>query len=257
MKNTFRKPHRFKRKKSIFRNRFFWLGILVLIMAGAIFYFFFLSDFFKIEKVIVTGEGKVSKEQIISIVPPRNIFLINPGKIKEEILNKFPQITEVEIKRSFPDALNIVVVERLAVANWCQSEQCFLLDKEGIIFELIETESQPEGIVIRDLQEKEINLGEKVIEKEQLSQILEMEFELKDLKILVGEFIISSEDKLTAVIDEGWEIYFNLQENIEWQLTKLGAVLEEKIPLQERVNLEHIELRFGNFAPYKLKDQSM
>lgn len=254
MKNTFRKPHRFKRRKSILRNRFFGLGLLALIFVYSLFYFFFLSDFFQIEKIIVTGEEKVSKENIKSFIPRKNIFLLDTKVIREDILNKFPQIAEVEIKRSFPDTLNIVVVERLAIANWCQLEQCFLLDNEGIIFELVEAEPRPERVVIRDLQEEEINLGEKVIDKEQLSQILEMEPKLRGLEVLVEEFIISSEDKLTAAITEGWEIYFNLQRDIEWQLTKLRADLEEEIPLEERVNLEYIELRFGNFAPYKYKD---
>lgn len=253
MRKTFRKPHRFKRRKSMLRNRFFWLGILVLIMAGAIFYFFFLSDFFQVKKIVVTGEEKVSKEDIKSTISRKNIFLLDTKIIREDILNKFPQIAEAEVKRSFPDALNIVVVERLAIANWCQLEQCFLLDNKGIIFE--ETISEMELIKIVDKQNVgPFNLGERVIDKEQLSQILEMEPKLRGLEVLVKEFIISSENKLTAAISEGWEIYFNLQEDIEWQLTKLGAVLEEKIPLQERVNLEHIELRFGNFAPYKYKD---
>jgi len=55
----------------------------------------------------------------------------------------------------------------------------------------------------------------------------------------------------------GWEIYFNLQKDqkdIDWQLVKLRAVLEEKIPSENRKDLEYIELRFGNFAPYKYKD---
>ncbi len=253
MKNTFRKPHRYKRKKSILGNRLFWLGILVLIVVGAIFYFFFLSDFFQVEKIIVTGEEKVSKENIKSFIPRKNIFLLDTKIIKEDILNKFPQIAEAEVKRSFPDVLDIVVIERLAIANWCQREKCFLVDNKGVIFEEISSETKL--IKIIDGQNREIfNLGEKVIEKEQLSQILKTESKLKGLEVLVKEFIISSEDKLTTTISEGWEIYFNLQEDIEWQLTKLGAVLEEKIPLQERVNLEYIELRFGNFAPYKYKD---
>ncbi len=253
MKKIYRKPHRYKKKNSILGNRFFWLGILVSFFIYSLFYFLFLSEFFQIKKIIVTGEEKVSKEDIKVFIPSKSIFLIDKGLVRENILNTFPQIAEVEIGQGLPDTLNILVVERLGIANWCQSERCFLVDREGIIFE--ETISEMELIKIVDKQNKGVfNLGEKVIEKEQLSQILEMEPELKGLEVSVEEFIISSEDKLTATIGEGWEIYFNLQGNIEWQLTKLRAVLEEKIPSEKRENLEYIELRFGNFAPYKYKD---
>ena len=46
----------------------------------------------------------------------------------------------------------------------------------------------------------------------------------------------------------------NPQERVEWQLTKLEVNLKEEIPPESRKNLEYIELRFGNFAPYKYKE---
>jgi len=71
--------------------------------------------------------------------------------------------------------------------------------------------------------------------------------------ISVKEFIISSEGKFTALAEDGWEIYFDLAGDVQWQLTKLRAVLSEKIPLEKREDLGYIELRFGNFAPFKYK----
>jgi hypothetical protein len=250
----YRKPHRFKKKKPIFRNRFFWLGVLIFIFITSLFYFLFFSETFQVEKIIITGEKKIPKEAITTFIPKKNIFLTDLGKIKEDILNNFPQIAEVEIKRGFPDVLNILVVERLEVANWCQVDRCFLLDKEGVIFE----ETLPETDLIKIINRQSINsfsLGERVIEKKQLSQILDIDDKLKsELEIPIREFIISAEDKLITVTTEGWEIYFNFQKDMEWQLTKLRAVLEEKIPPEKRKNLEYIDLRFGNFAPYKYKD---
>ena len=123
-KRKFRKPHRIKRKKPILKNRFFWLGILIFVFVVSLSYFLFFSEIFQLEKIIVTGEEKVSKEDIKLVVEEKiekkilffktkSIFLVNISEIKKDILGGFPQIAEVEIKRSFPDALNIVVVERL------------------------------------------------------------------------------------------------------------------------------------------------
>jgi len=260
----YRKPYRIKKKKPIFRNRFFRLGILILILLFTIYYLLFLSQAFQIEKIIITGEEKVSTqdlklfvekklEKTILFFKTKSIFLINSNEIKKDISKNFPQIAEVEIKRGFPDALNIVVIERLGLALWCYDEKCFLLDNEGVIFE----ETSPEINLIKLVNKQKPALpilGEKVIEKELLSQILEIEAKIKnDLKISIAEILFVSEERLDFKTSEGWEIYFNPQKDINWQLTKLRAVLEDGILLEKRKDLESIELRFGNFANPKYR----
>ncbi len=258
----YRKPYRIKKKKSILKNQFFWLIILVSIIFGSIFYFLFFSEVFQVEKIIVTGEKKVSNEALkllieeklenkILFFKTKSIFLVNLNETRKDILNQFPQIAEVEIHRGFPDALNIVVVERLGIATWCVVDKCFLTDENGIVFEEGEGENLSR---INDSRKTTLpTLGEKIIEKENLSKILEINSKLSDFKIPIKEFMIVSDEKLTGLTTEDWEVYFNLQKDIEWQLTKLRAVLEEKIPPEKRKDLEYIELRFGNFAPFKYK----
>jgi len=260
----YRRPHRFKKKKLVFRNKFFWLGILIFVFISSLFYFLFFSFTFQLEEIVITGEKRASTEILKELVENRlenkilfirtkSIFSVNLGKIREDILNNFPQIAEVEISRGFPDVLNILVVERLEVAYWCQGEQCLLLDNEGVIFGDFSTEKD----LIKIMDERDLGtflLGEKVIEKEDLSKILTIRDKIKsDFKILLEEFILD-EEKLTVLVEDNWEIYFDLEGDVDWQLTKLNAVLEEKIPKDRRGDLEYIELRFGNFAPYKYKD---
>jgi cell division septal protein FtsQ len=264
-KRQWHKPHRHKRKKSILRNRFFWLGILILFSVGAIFYFLFLSETFQTGKIIVTGGEKVSKEEIERIVegklenrilffPTRSIFSVCLIETKEEILNSFPQVADVEIKRGFPDVLNVLVTERSGSAVWCQEDKCFLLDDEGIIFEEVSSETD----LVRIVNQRQVGyllLGERVINEDTLSRILSIASELKDnLKIPIKEFVISARDKLAVLTAEEWQIYFNLEEDLEWQLTKLNVVLEEKVPSEDRKDLEYIDVRFGNLAPLKYRD---
>ena len=101
---------------------------------------------------------------------------------------------------------------------------------------------------------EKIDLGEKAIGKEDLSKILAVSSKLSDFKIPVKEFLIVSEEKLEVLTSEDWKIYLSLRADIDWQMTKLRAVLEEKIPPENRKNLEYIELRFGNLAPLKYRD---
>lgn len=256
----YRKPHRFKRKKPLFRNRFFWLGILTAAIAGAIFYFLFFSDFFQTKKINISGLEKIQKESIQPMVEQKlengllffrtkSIFLVNSAAIQKQLFQDFPQIAELKVSRQFPGTVNIFAKERKEGALWCQQEKCFSLDKEGIIFE--ENQQVRNLIGINDKKNtKTFSLGEKVIEKNELDNIFKIQTNLRNQKIEANNFTLLS-DRLTVKTAEGWEIYFNLSGDIDWQLTKLGAVLEEKIPPEKRKNLEYIELRFGNLAPFK------
>lgn len=267
MKN-YRKPHTYKKKRPVYRNRFFRLGILVFILMISTFYFLFFFRLFQIDKIIISGESKVSADSLRSSIEnelskkilffeTKSIFSVDLNEMKKDILNEFPQVAEIEIHRALPDSLEVLVIERFGVANFCVAEKCFLLDNEGIVFEETSLEYSTSSLLIIDEQ----NLitpafGEKVMEKERLSRILETESQLKSesLKIQIKEFLILPEDKLSVMADGNWEIYFNLAGDIPWQITKLRAVLEEKIPPEKRKDLEYIELRFGNFAPFKYKD---
>ena len=258
-----RKPHRFKRKKPILRNRFFWRGIFILIFIISLFYFLFLSEIFQVKKINITGLEKIS-EQDIRIIAEKNletkllffrtksIFLASPAKIKNQLSGVFPKITELKVSRRLFGTINIVATERKSLAVWCQQEKCYSLDKEGVIFE--ENQRAENFINISDEKNtKSFSLGEKVIEKDELDNIFKIQKNLNDqIKTETNDFIILN-DRLTAKTAEGWEIYFNQAGDIDWQLTKLSAVLEEKIPSEKRKGLEYIELRFGNLAPFKYR----
>jgi len=261
---SYRKPYRIKKRKSIFKNRFFWLSILGLVIVGGIFYLLVFSAFFRIEKVIVSGNEEIPKERIQDIVKEnlerkiiffksKSIFLIDLKKIKENVLNIFPQIGEIEITRGFPDTLNLKVAERKEVGIFCHQDTCFLLDKEGIIFENVPEEMQL--LKIQRLNfDREIKLGERIIEKEILSPILEAETKLReDFKIPVKEISIASNERVNFKTSDDWEIYLNPQKDMSWQLTKLKVDLENLIPFERRKDLEYIDLRFGDLAPFKYK----
>ena len=239
----YRKPYRLKRKRPIWKNRFFRPGILVLILLGGFFYFLFFSEFFQIKKIIVTGEKEVSKEDIKSLVPSKNIFLVNTKEIKKAILDKFPQISAAEIHRGLFDVLNIVVTERVAKAVWCEQDQCFLIDGDGVAFK----EAPPETDLIK------IFGGKDLVEKEKIGQLLEIQSKLKEkLNIPTTEAFLVSDERVNIKTADGWDVYFNLKGDLDWQIRELSSVLEKEIPPEKRGNLEYIDLRFSRVY-YKYK----
>jgi len=147
----------------------------------------------------------------------------------------------------------VTIEERKPTAVFNQEDLYFFLDKEGIIFE--NTLAGGQLIKIKKaVKDKELKLGDRVLEKELISAILEIESKLEnDLKIPIEEVLVVSDERINIKTSDGWEIYLNPKGDIEWQLTKLRVDLEEEIPQERRKDLEYIELRFGNFAPYKYR----
>jgi cell division septal protein FtsQ len=222
---------------------------------GGIFYFLFLSDFFQIKSIVVNDGDRISTQEIKSLAESdlegkilffrtKTIFLVDTSRIRDNLLKTFPQIEEVKIKKGFPDALNLTIKERKEVGVFCRDIVYFLLDEQGIIFESASVESS-----LLKLQNQtftgELELGKKVMEKELLSSILQIESKLRDnLKTPVKEVSIVSDDNLVAKTNDNWEIYFNPKKDLNWQMTELAAVLENRIPEEKRKNLKYIDLRF-------------
>ena len=232
MIKKYRKPYRVKKKKPIFRNRFFWLGILIFVVIVGIFYLICFSSFFQIKEIKISGNSafapasaeatagkeasadkqKVSIEDIRNVIekeveqkflffPSKSIFLINLKEINEMVLEKFPQLAKINLKRSFPDTMLIEIEERKPVAIFCQKTTThpphppaeagpyyFFIDGEGIIFEEV-SEAAPQWLQIKNLTlAADLKIGEEAIKKEKLSQVLEIKSKLgENLKILLTD----------------------------------------------------------------------
>ena len=261
---TYRKPYRVKKKKSVISSRFFLLGILILLAFIGLFYLSVFSSFFQIREIKISGNQKIQTQELQNLIQEqivnklfsfssKSIFLADLSKVKAKISETFPQIAQINFEREFPDTLIVRVEERKPTAVFNQGDLYFFLDKEGIIFEQAAADSQLIKIK-KSAGDKELKLGDRVLEKELLDSILEIESKLKNnLRIIPEEVLVVSDERINLKTFEGWEIYLNPRGDIEWQLTKLRVDLEEEIPQERRNDLEYIELRFGNFAPYKYR----
>jgi cell division protein FtsQ len=247
-----RKRLRVKKKKPFFKGPIFWVLIFLLLTLTCFSYAIFFSNIFKIKGVEILGEERIQKEDFKKFlenkIERKNIFLIKLEPIKTEILKNFPQISSIEIKRKFPSTIVFKITERKEVAAFCQKEDCYLIDKEGIVFE----RGGDQGIlkIERKNFESEIKPGGRVIEKEILVKILDIS---KKIEFGIEKVSILSEDNLHFKTSQGFEIFIDPQKDIDWQITKLKVALENAIPKEKIGDLEYIDLRFGNFAYPKYK----
>jgi len=269
-----RKPLRFKRKKkrvSFLKQRFFWYGTGLLFLLTFLFYAVVFSSWLEVQEIRIQGTSEISTEHILFVVednfwqgflgiPQNSILLFDTKGIEEKLSFAFPAISHVAVKRSFPRALVVKVQEREQIGTWCppvQSDRetaCFAMDEKGVVFK--EVEDVGNYVIFRS--EGEPILGKELLVPSLVSTLLSFEerFEKvgEPLQFSITSFAIGERGKVQGVTKEGWKILLDLKENIAWQQTKLELVLQQKIPLEKRGELEYIDLRFGDQAYLKYKN---
>jgi len=249
-----RKKRTFRKRNfnfSFFKNRIFWfLGLGVILTLGLT-YLFIFSEVFKIREIQVLSPNEYLKTRIEEIIAPelnKNIFLLKSAGIKTQILDQFPEILQLDFQKKIPHTLVIQVKEKKEIAVLCQENynKCFFIDENGLMFKQVEKEliNNELMILLRESDEN-LNLKESFSLNNKIEDFLEIEGTLKNnLKIGIKNFIIVSQKRLNIETEEDWDIYFNLEKDIKLQITKLRVLLEKEIPLEDRKNLEYIDLRF-------------
>lgn len=258
-RRSFRRKYK---KRFSFKKKFFYFFFLSLFLSSV--YLFFFSSFFEVKEIEISGAGRIEEQDLknflnskiekkILFLKTKNIFLISFKNLKKDTLINFPRIEEISFKRNFPRTIKVIIKKREPLALFLKENNYFLIDKLGILFEKVNFESFPQLFVIEKEGKEEIKLGKKIIEREIMEKILELEKSLKDLNLQIERVKIKSKERMDIKTKIGFGIYFNLKEKISNQIFYLKVVLNKKIPKEKLKNLDYIDLRFGNRIYFKYK----
>lgn len=259
------KKVKFSKKRFLFRKKSFFIQVTIFLIFIFLCWFIFFSSFFQIKKIEIKGNQRVQKEILFSFLeeklsgkiyflPKKNIFLIKSLKLENQILNNFPQFSKINFKVKFPNTLICFIKEREPRAVLVTENQKFLLDEDGVVFEIFNPEFGFLPIIKSHLLPTNLYLGQKAIPKEIVFELLKINESLtKELDLKIKEIEFFSEEKIQVVTQENWKIFFKIGER-EWQILKLKTLLKEELPKEKREKLDYIDVRFENFAPFKFKD---
>jgi cell division protein FtsQ len=92
-----------------------------------------LSQSFPIKIVRVYGANRVDQEEIKSLLLPliaKGFFGVQVGFIKDKLI-QIPWVSNIFVRRAWPDQLEIMIIEKDAVARWNHQH---LLSKAGELF---------------------------------------------------------------------------------------------------------------------------
>lgn len=250
IKKKSKRPRKIKKKKSIFKNRFFWLVTITFVLTSGFIYLFIFSPVFQISDVQIRGgisfiQKDVMKDfvennifQRCSFIELKNIIILNKKYLKEDILESFLPVKDVRIRKKLPNSLIVEIIERIPQGNFYIQDVRYFLDKEGRIF----AESNQEKIVFKS----EINgleLGDYIADKEVFQGALDLIEKLKEIPIKVEECFVGR-FKMEVRTDKDWLLIFNSERDIERQVEDLKLVLNKDILEEDLGKIEYIDLRF-------------
>jgi cell division septal protein FtsQ len=252
-----------RRKKSIFTNFYFSFSVfaLIIVLSGAGFLLF--SPRFQISQLSVSGNNNIATADLEKVaqdklktsfsvlgmdISTESIFL-SMGKGVDALKESFPEIDKVTVKKNFPNGISLQIVEKTPYAVWTDefdNSKCYLVDKDGSYIKKYEAKDEYASLIRINEKEKINDLDKKKI----LESFSKIEAKLKNNSINVSSFDIY-EEKVVAQSNLACKIYFNVNDDLDWQIEKLGIVLGNSKYSSNLGVLEYIDLRFGNQAIIK------
>lgn len=258
-------------RKKRFLRKFTFLFLFLLLFSFSILSFFYLP-YFKIKKISIGGNSTISSEKLtaevlnyleekdLKIFPRDNILILSKDRLKEDILNRFSRIKEININKSFFDTLSLEVKERNNEAIFClddKREQCDFLDENGITFEKAPYFSA--GVFLSFFDQRQGSStptwesNSQVISQEQFKKLIEFKNLVQEKNIKVSDITLKKEGVYQLDTDEGWYILLNEQNESRLSFENLKSTLDSIIKTK-RGQLDYIDLRFGNKVFYKFKN---
>ncbi|MFH0792352.1 MAG: cell division protein FtsQ/DivIB [bacterium] len=263
-KYSSRKTYKIKKRKPIYRSKIFWVIFISATLVAGIVYLLIFSRYFWVSTVDVLGTQRINRASIVEeierdidnrlVFPSRSIFLFSTTEARNNLKKTHPAIEEVEITKKLPSLLAVTIRERSAIALWFSNQRFYQIDKYGIIFEEV---AAGDRLIIRPKEDNvSVSIGGQVAKEDMMRIIIQIDQSMKQNSgLIVREAVIDNNEQITIITADGWSVFFGIKNDINWQLEKLKAVLEKQIPVDGRKELEYIDVRFGNLAPYRYRDK--
>lgn len=115
------------------------LGCLLVLLAMT-FKQIKLADYFPIKSVQIYGASHLKRDEIKQLLLPlvqRGFFSVNVERIRNR-LRQLTWVSDIFVRRNWPDQIEITVIEKNAVARWNKTN---LLSQNGEVFTVDDTTS--------------------------------------------------------------------------------------------------------------------
>lgn len=99
-------------------------------------YYLWTAPVFQVEEAKISGLKRLSNQDVSAVldVAGKPVFTVNPGQMRQDLLESFPEFSAVAISVSLPSTVAITVTERVPVLTWHQDGRTELVDAQGYVF---------------------------------------------------------------------------------------------------------------------------
>jgi cell division protein FtsQ len=207
--------------------------ILFLLLLTFAIAFLMTSSLFNIKTINVSGNNRVSQQEIIRLSGlsyQQNIFRINSKETMKSIFQS-PYIEKIKIKRHLPNIIKIDIIEREPLVLVPYVGSYLFVDSQGIVIEINSTIANMKLPVINGLKFNTFKLGEeiKVENKLQLTSVIKLINEIKKVGIIQEIADINAENILYFKLKTKSGITINLGDdsNINTKIPLAKAILQD------------------------------
>ncbi|MGE4554761.1 MAG: cell division protein FtsQ/DivIB [Candidatus Paceibacterota bacterium] len=262
---------RIKRRRFLLRLKYLFLFLFICSGLIALYWVIFYSSFFSLKKVkIVAPENfsLFSEEEVLNEIKQQNkkyLFLpkeslsfvfLSQEKLKENLKKNHAEIESIEARLNLQKGELIISYTVFTPQfNFCflEKEECYYIDKGGIIFKKIEgKDSSLPTIFLKE--GPEVILGQKILEKNKVEDFLEIIVLLKEKENLLnfGSFYLDKKDSpdFQLVTSEGMKIFLNFGDNYQEIFLILKELKEQQFQGKFN-NIDYIDLRYLPKVYYK------
>lgn len=252
MKNTQRKKVSRKPSKGATRKSpaadakktrsFAWLNrVLILIAVTAVVVVagkgYLALNAIPVEHIIVSGKLEHTKTTVLEdMVRPTLVggFLNADLERVREQLQSLPWVYEVSVRRRWPNALELHVVEQLPIARWGADG---FLNHEGSVFQSVSDEKDWSALPL--LQGPQGAAGELMGMYQQMIEILSPH------ELIVEELTIDDRGQVEAHLKGGAVLVLGGEEHLEERLRRFVAIHRADL-VAEKDNIVSVDLRYQN-----------
>lgn len=223
-----------KRARSKFIGMIIKWTFLIVSLIIAIIYFM-LSPIFNISEIKVTGNEKITENQIISLSGIQlgdNIYKTN----KKEVVNKIKQnsyIENIEFKRSLPNKIELNVEERKATYMLEFSNSYVYINNQGYILEISQEKIDGQIIIGFATETDQIHEGNRLCNEdlEKLDMVLKImdSANRNNVSTLITKIDISDKSDYKLILESENKIaHLGDASNISTRILYLKSIIEHE-----------------------------
>lgn len=215
--------------------------ILIGILIGTLIYIL-LSPLFNIKDVTVTGNNKLSGEEIISLSEIRteeNIFKTSKNDIKNKIKTN-PYVENVKIRRKLPDKVEIIVVERVATYMLPFANSYVYINNQGYMLEITSQKANLPIITGVSTPEENLHEGERLLSEDlvKLGEVLQIieSANANGIQELITKIDISNRQDYTIMLEKEKKlVHMGDVSNLSTKMSYINKIIQDEAGIEGEI----------------------